>query len=109
MIRKTKIWVGVILLFLFIFLGFRNELVETKVLLNSNSERDKYDLKTVTYVFWYNTEISKSVSQGYKIKCNSFLWCEATLIDNSKFPYTVWKNIKNGNENLLYLCSNNNP
>lgn len=101
MIKKLKIWIGIIVLSLSIFLGFDKEYKETLELVDSTQDYDTYWSHGVVTTYWYYIEISKSIKLNVDENGND--------IDLTKYPYTVYKNPKNGKENLLYLCSNNNP
>ncbi len=97
MSKKIKIWIGIIVLSLSIFLGFHKEYKETLELVDSTQDYDTYWSHSVVITYWYNIELNKAT--GLNVDENG------GDIDLTKHPYRVYKNPKNGKGNLLYLCS----
>jgi hypothetical protein len=101
MSKKLKIWLAIILVSLTISLGFHRNVKESLRLVNSDNDKNVYwaifDIELCWYFFVIDTKQNWNVDEN------------GVSVDLTKYPYTVWKNPKNGKGNLLYLCSNNNP
>jgi len=101
MIKKLIVLIILSSFVVVILMGFDKKVSQTLELVSSTQTADYYWLTTEIDYYWY----------GYKY--NSYYGLNRDEnkdpIDNSAYPYKVLKKQKKSKENLLYLCSNNNP